>query len=448
MQEPLFTRKRIITLIIPIMIEQLLSTIIGFADTVMVSGAGESAVSAVSLVDSINRMFIFIFAALGTGGTIVASHYMGRREIDNAKRAGKQIFMVTLFISVVVTVVCVLGRKTILSMIYGAVDANVMKDSLVYFLITALTYPAIAQVNTCSALYRATGNSKLPMLVSVFMNIIHIILNVLFIYQLNMGVAGAAISTLIARYVAAAILYYFIQRPRTILNLNGILSYRPDVPMIKSILRVGIPTGFESGMFEIGKLMVLSVIATFGTASITANAVTNSLNGLTYACGIAIGMAMITVSGQYIGAERFAEAKKIMVKMTGWGMLIMLILNIAIILLRKEIVVLYGLTDETAILTMRLIFICCIGTILFWGPAFILPNGLRAAGDVKFTMIVAILSMWTIRVGLGYLLSVIFDLGVSGIWYALVIDWIIRMSSYSWRLFSDRWTKHHVLNES
>lgn len=445
MQKSLFTQKQIISLIIPLIIDQLLNTGIGFIDTLMVSSAGEAAVSAVSLVDSINRIFFYIFAALATGGAIVSSQYIGRKDVENAKNAGRQVFVVTLFISIVVTVLCIFGRKHILSLIYGSISLDVMEQAVKYFLITALAYPAIALTNTCAALFRATGNSKYPMFVSFIMNASHVILNALFIYQLNMGVAGAALSTLISRYIAAGILYLKIQRPTTILNLNGILSFQLNRPLIKTILRVGIPNGFENSMFEIGKLMILSIIATFGTASITANAVTNSLNSLTFAIGVAIGTAMLTIVGQCVGAGRYEEAKRYMIKMTGLGTVIMTVFSLLIIIFRGQIVSIFGLTDETADLTMKLIVICATGTTVLFSPAFALPNGLRAAGDVRFSMIVAIISMWTARVGLGYLFSVVFGFGVAGIWYGQLTDWFIRMTFYGWRLFSQRWTRHLVL---
>jgi Na+-driven multidrug efflux pump len=226
----MFTNKQIVFLIIPLIIDMLLSTIVGFVDTLMVSSVGEAAVSSVSLVDTINRMFIFLFSALSTGGTILASQFMGRRDSENARKAGRQIFMLTLMISTTVAVICMASGKWILTGLYGSVDPDVMQGAIVYFLITAASYPFMSLFGTCSALFRATRNTKLPMFVSALMNGINIGLNALFIYRMHMGVMGAALGTLLARVIAVVVIYFFIQRPKTVLNLRGILSYRRTAP--------------------------------------------------------------------------------------------------------------------------------------------------------------------------------------------------------------------------
>ena len=445
MSEPMFTRKRIILLVIPLVIDTLLSTVIGVADTVMVSNVGEAAVSGVALVDSINRMFIFVFGALSIGGTIIAAQYIGRGERHNACETGKQVTVAIFAISFTVAVICVLFRRPILSLIFGTVEDEVMKSSDIYFLITAISYPFMAETSTMGSLFRASGNSKLPMLISVGSNLINIGFNAVFIFWFGMGAAGAATGTLIARIFSFIVLYVKLRNPKHIVNISALFPYRPDMKMIKRILRIGVPAGLENGMFEVGKLVVQSMISTFGTASITAQAVTTGINAVVYTIGIGIGMGMTTVAGQCVGAKRYDEAKRNMINMTLVSMAFMLVLNALAIIFRSQITTLYGLTDSTAQLAEKLIIICCVGTMVLWPPAFVLPNGLRAAGDVKFTMIVGGVSMWTIRVIFGYILSVKFGLGVAGIWYALFGDWLIRTSFFVWRVYSDKWRKHEVL---
>lgn len=440
----MFDRGQLKKLIIPLVIEQFLSAFVGFADTLMVSSAGEHAVSGVSLVDAINLLMIYIFSALATGGTVTAAQYLGRGDRGRAKSAAHQVFMLTLLLSLALAAVFVPLRNGILDLIYGNLEAEVRQSASIYFLITALSYPAIAQFNTCAALLRITGNSKLPMQVAAIMNALNIGGNALLIYVFNMGAMGAAISTLVSRIVGFLILWLLMLRPEEILSLRGYFPFRFHGAMVKDVLRIGIPSGVENGMFHIGKLMVQGIVTSFGTAAIAANAVTNSVVSMATIPGVAIGMALITVVGQCVGAGEYKQAKSYIKGMVWLSQGVVTALSVLIILLLKPIMAIFQLTGQTMETAELLILLCCGGNILFWSPAFVIPYGLRAASDIRYTLLVSMSSMWAMRLGMGYVLSVPLGLGVPGVWIGMLIDWCLRMVLYMWRLHSDRWTRNKI----
>lgn len=315
----MFTRRDLVRLIIPLIIEQVLAATVGIADTFMVSSVGEAAVSGVSLVDSINLLLLNVFAALSTGGSIVASQYLGREDQPSANAAAKQLLTVTTLVSFGLVAVCMPGSKFILHALFGSADAAVMGNAEVYFLLSALSYPFMAVYNACAALFRAQGNSKISMMAALVMNIVNISFNALFIYGLRLGAAGAALGSLIARGVSAAFLLAVLCHHNNRIYLDELKKLEWHPAMIKSILRIGVPNGLENSMFHIGKLMVAGLITTFGTVAIAANAVGNSVMTMSQMPGAAVSLAMVTVVGQCVGAGEFPQAKKYMLGLVGAG---------------------------------------------------------------------------------------------------------------------------------
>lgn len=443
--EPMFSRKQLTALLIPLIIEQVLSATIGIADTVMVAQVGEHAMSGVALVDAINILLINIFAALSTGGTVITAQYIGQRRISSARESACQAMIVTIGISALVTVVCLCFRSGILRLIYGAVDENVMESALIYFLLTAISYPFMASFNTCAAIFRAVGDARRPMLISIGMNVLNIIGNAFFIFSCGMGAAGAALATLISRIAGAAVIFAMLYSDRLEINIRGLFPIKLDLPMIKNILRIGVPTGFENGIFQIGKVLVQSIITGFGTVGIAAASVANSVASFSAMPGIAIGIGLVTVAGQCAGAQEFDQARRYTVGFTAASAAIAGALNILLFFFCDQCIALFGVTSETAALSKTLIFSTLIANTIFWPPAFVLPNALRAASDVRYTMIVAVVSMWAFRVLLGYILAVPLGFGVLGVWYGMIADWIARTIAYVWRYLSGKWTAHKAL---
>lgn len=441
----LFTRKDLIRLIFPLVIEQILAATIGIADTVMVSGVGEAAVSGVSLVDTMNLLLINVFAALATGGAIVVAQYLGREDEKSANDAAKQLLLVTTVLSTVIMLLCLAGRQAILNVLFGSAEPVVMENAITYFSISALSYPFISIYNACAALFRAQGNSKISMAASFVMNAVNITGNAVLIFGLRLGVAGAGISSLLSRLLGAAFLVLLLHHENNRVGLRDLRHWEVKPAMVKNILRIGVPNGLENGIFQIGKILMQGLTASFGTAAIAANAMGNSIMTMSNIPGAAIGLALVTVVGQCVGAGEFQQAKSYTIKLTGVAYLSVSAVTLAIFAALNPLVAAFGLSAQAAETAKWLCIIAGLGNFLFWPASFTLPNGLRAANDVRFTMLTSVFSMWVFRVALSYVIGLYLGFGVAGIWMAMVIDWIFRSCMFVWRLFSGRWMNRQLI---
>ena len=409
---PLFPRSALLRLIIPLVIEQLLLMTVGMADTVMVTTSGEAAVSGVSLVDNINNLIIQVFSALSTGGAVVVSQYLGRQDVDNAKSAAKQLLYAMTALSVLLMAAALLFRQHILALIFGHVEADVMASALVYFLLTAAAYPFMGVYNAGAALFRAMGNSKVSMFCSLIINIINIAVNAVFIYGFHMGAAGAGIGTLVSRVAAAVIIMALLNHPDHVVRVEGLLRFEFRGAIVKRILFIGIPNGLENGMFQAGKLMVLNLITTFGTSAVAANAIANSVAGVVNVPCQALGLAIITVIGQCMGAGETGQAARYTRNLVGASYLCMLVMSTAMFFSAGALVTLFNLTPQACDMAAQVLRVCAVGNILFWPMSFTLPNSLRAAGDAVFTMGVSLCSMFACRVALSYVFACSWGLGL------------------------------------
>jgi putative MATE family efflux protein len=363
--------------------------------------------------------------------------------------AAKQLLWVCTLITVIIAAVCILFNNRILGFIYGAVEADVMSSAEIYFYLTALAFPAIGIYNSCAALFRSMGNSRITLVISLLMNLINIGGNALLIYGFSMGVAGAALATLISRVIGAGIILFLICSQRRVgqneYRVERLLSPEPNPGMIKSILAVGLPNGAEGGMFQIGKLLVANLITSFGTASIAANAVSNTLCGFAIIPGAALGLALVTVVGQCVGARDYRQATGYTFKIMGYIYLFGGITNLFLFLVGPVLVGFFNISVEAREMSTEIIRLYAILAAVFWPLSFSLPNALRAAGDARMTMIISIFSMWVFRIGFSYLLCVFFDFGLNGVWYAMYIDWIFRGSVFVLRFLSGRWKTKSVI---
>lgn len=435
----MFSKQQLRKLIIPLIIEQVLAVSVGMADVIMVSRVGEAAVSGVSIVDTLNILLINIFSAMATGGAVVGAQYLGQKDEKKASASGGQLLLSSGFIAIIITMISLIGNKIILRQIYGAVDATVMENASLYFYITALSFPFLAAYNSGAALFRAMGNSKISMIVSLIMNLINVVGNAIMIFGFHAGVEGVAIPTLISRAVAAVIILILIHNKELPIHINNLLHIGFHWTMIKRILRIGIPNSLENSMFQIGKILVQGLIASYGTAAISANAISNNIASIGNIPGAAIALAMITVVGQCIGANDYEQAKNYTKKLMRLSYIIMFFLNISIILLAKPMIALYGLSEITSTTALRIITYHSIASVLFWPISFTLPSALRASNDVKYTMVTAIASMWLCRIGFSYVFGTVLGLGVTGVWLAMFADWIFRGISFTWRFYSGKW---------
>lgn len=438
----LFTDRELILLIIPLIIEQALAVMVGMADTVMVSTVGEAGISGVSLVDMINRLIITTFAALATGGAVVISQLLGAGNKENASRGAAQLISLSALLGLFIMAVSIIFRRLILGFFFGSITEEVMEAALLYFLITALSFPFLAAYNAGAAIFRSAGNSAVSMRVSMFMNIFNVAGNAVCVFLLHMGVAGVAIPTLIARALGAAIILYLASSPGAGMHIRPADTVRLDPATVKRILNIGIPSGIENSLFQLGRVTVVSMISTFGTIHIAANAVANNLDQVGIIVGMSMGLAMITVIGRAVGAQDERQVRMYMKKLLIWTYIGQNTVELLILILMPQLLKLYSLSPETSSLTTTLVRIHLLNGIFLWPTAFTLPNALRAANDIRYTMTVSVLSMLIWRIGFSYILCIRMGMGAVGVWVAMIIDWICRFICFVWRWRSDRWKRH------
>ena len=440
MDNRLFSNKSLIKLIIPLVIEQGLTILVGMADGVMVASVGEAAISGVSLVDMIAAVILVLFAALATGGAVVTSQFLGARNMEKARRSAGQLILMAVSLGVLIMVPCLLMSEQLLMLCFGAIEEDVKAAGLIYLRITAFSFPFLALYNAGAAIYRSVGNSKVSMQASMLMNVINVAGNAFCIFVLKWGVVGVAVPTLISR-VAAGI-YMMVKCADPGLQLRptrkGLTSL--DRQMMGSILKIGVPSACENCFFSLGRLIVASMITLFGTSQVSANAVAGNIDRLGIIIGQAMGLAMVTVVGQCIGARDTEQAKYYTKKLLGWTYIAQGLTNLLIVIFVGNLVDFYSaLAPETRALAMRLSTIHASMAILFWPVSFVLPNALRAANDVKFTMWVGIFSMLTCRIIGSWVLCVYFGWGATGVWIAMICDWICRTSFFVPRVISGKW---------
>ena len=441
----LFPRRALWMLLIPLIIEQMLNSLMGMVDTLMVSRVGAEAISAVSLVDSINNLVLQVFAAMAAGAAIICSQYLGRKDEKGCNDAAKQIVLTVVVISSVIMIIGVGFRKPLLHLIFGSVEEAVMTNAQMYFLITALSYPFIALFQAGAAFYRACGNSKFTMKTALIANVANIVGNTLFIFVLQMGAAGAAVSTLISRALCAFVVFYALRKPGYAIQLKNYFSIRPDLNLIVKILAIGVPSGIENGMFQFGKLAIQSTVSSLGTAAIAAQAMTIIFENVNGMAAVGIGIGLMTVVGQSIGAGRQEEAKYYIVKLAGYAEVAMIISCILVYIAARPVTVLAGMSEESTALCMQMILAITIVKPLLWVPSFTPPNGLRAAGDVRFSMITATLTMWLCRVALSIFLMRVVKTGPIGGWYGMFADWGVRGVIFTIRFVRGKWLRFKVI---
>jgi putative MATE family efflux protein len=444
---PDWNNRALFNMIWPLMIEQILAVTMGAADTAMVSSVGEYAISGVNIVDNINNLLIIAFVALCTGGAVVVSQYIGRRDAVNARLASRQLVYVVTSVSLVIMVITLTVRRPLISLIYGNIEDNVMGAASIYLMITSLSFPMLALYNACAALFRSIGNSKVTMLTALLVNILNIGGNAFFIFGLNMGVAGAALSTLISRSVAAAVLLFMLaMNRRDPISLAGLLKIRIARPMVRNILNVGIPSGLESSMFQIGRLLTQRIFTTFGTAAIAGNAIASVVNSFSFMPGNAYGMVLLTVVGQCVGAGDYTAVKRNTVKIMKLSYITIFVMNLLIYIFMEPVIGIFRLSGEAHNLAKTFLRVHCISMTIGWALSFGLPNALRAAGDARYVMIVASVSMWTVRVSAAYLLSYVFGVGPLGVWLAMGGDFIARGTCYLTRWLGGKWEQQRVID--
>ncbi|GMA97277.1 MATE family efflux transporter [Pelosinus sp. IPA-1] len=441
----LFTNQDLYKLFLPVIVEQFLEYLVGLVDSIMVAHVGEAAVSGVSLVDFVMALLISLFAAMSTGGVVIAGQYLGRKQKEEAREAANQLVWFSGAVSVLIMVLIYLGKPLILNGLFGQITDEVRRDANTYLMITAISIPFLALYNAGAAIFRTMGNSKLPMKVMLAMNIAHAIGNAILIYGFHFGTEGVAIPTLLSRIAAAVIIIALAFNKKHSIYITKSLKHKFNWSMLKRILSIGVPYGLENGLFYLGRIIVLSLVATFGTAAIAANAVSGTIVMFQVLPGMAIGLGLTVVIARCVGAGDYEQAKYYTKKIMGIVYVAHVVSCGVVLALLPFVMDVYGLSEAATTMTTKNVWWHAAFMVVIWPLAYTLPVTFRASGDAKFPMIVGILSMFFCRIALAYLLSIYFNMGMFGTWVAMFIDWIVKSIIFVHRYISERWTQFHAI---
>lgn len=441
----IFSGKDLAKLIFPLVIELMLTLLVGMIDSVMVSSAGEAAVSGVSLVDTVFQLLIYIFSAFGTGGAVVAGQYLGAGQKDHAKETAQQLVWFSALSSIMIMGLVYLIRGFLLGHVYGAITQEVHWNANRYLMIVGVSIPALSIYESGAAIFRTMGNSKITMMLSAVMNVVNICGNAILIYGVGMGTAGAATATVVARYTAAVIMILLLLRTNQPLYLKRTLKYIPDGNKIKRILQIGVPNGIENGLFQVGKIILAGLFTRFGTSAITANAVCLTISGIQVIPGSAISLAATTVIARCVGAGDEKQVRFYNRLLLGISYIAMIVFCGAFWFGLPAILPLYHLSGQTAVLATKMVLVHTLGAIVIWPLTFVLPSSMRAAGDVRFAMITSAASMFVFRLGAAYLFALNLGMGALGIWYAMLCDWGFRAIVFSLRWISGGWKNKSII---
>ncbi len=450
-------RKDVLNLTIPIFTEQTFIITMGVINAIMAGHIGKEAVSAIGMVDSVNNMFIAFFSALAVGATVVVAHFAGKRNNEKANEATKQALYSGFILAAAIALMTWVFRHVLISTLYGAAEQQVLNNAYLYLQITLLTYPLIAITSIAAGVLRGAGDTRTPAKVTLLMNVINIILSYLLIYGLDvrnshlhiyipqMGITGAALGIAAARITGSVIILFTLLKGSKIIRLDRLFSFRFDMELQKSIFGIGIPASIESMFFNIGKLITQIFIVGMGTGSIAANYIASSVFGIINVAGSSLSIAATTMVGQKMGSGESEEAQSILSYLVRFSTLCFLVPCTVAVIFSKPIVMMYTQDAEIIHLASNLIMYSALVTPLLWTLSFMLPAGLKGAGDVKYTMVTAIIGMWVFRITLGYILGIPLKFGVLGVWFGMFIDWLVRGILYYRRLKNGKWKNNVVI---
>lgn len=440
-----FTNGDLFSLFLPLTIEQGLEYTVGMAASMMVAQVGESAVSGVSLVDFVMALIISIFAALATGGSVIAGQYLGRKERDNARKAANQMVKAALVLAIIITVLLYLCKPLILHNLFGSISKEVEFAANQYFMVVAISVPFLALYNAGAAIFRTMGNAKLPMKIMLIMNVLNVAGNALLVTGFHMGVLGVAIPTLVSRAGAALIILFLAHKKGFELRIMNFLTEQFDLSMLKRILNIGAPFGFENGMFYLGRLVVLSIVSIFGTASIAANSVSGTIVMFEVLPGMAMNLGLSVIISRCVGAGDYEQAKYYKKKVRLIMHISFVVTSVIVLACMPLILKVYNLSVEANTMTWTIVIAHAVMMILIWPSGYMLPIVFRGAGDAKFPMVVSIVSMIFCRIALSYVFALKFHMGMLGTWAAMFVDWIVKAVIYEWHYKKDAWTKFKVI---
>lgn len=441
----MFSNKDLKNLIVPLFLEQLLMALVGIADVFVIGFVGEAAVSGVSLVNSFNTIFLNLFTALASGGAVVISQYIGHKDKEHAGQTASQLLTASVILSVAISVVILLTNASLMRLMFGKVDADVMDACVTYLRISAYSYPALAIYNAGAALYRSFGKTSTTMYISILANIINVIGNCIGVFGLHAGVVGVAVPSLVSRCFSAVVITILCFSAKNPVSYLGSWIMKLDVSLQKKILRIAVPNGVESGVFQLAKVALSSVVALFGTYQIAANGVAQSIWSLAALVCVTMGPVFITVIGQCMGAGDIEQAEMYFRKLTKITLVFAIAWNALIFAVTPVFMSFYALEEQTKRLVILLVLIHNIFNAVAFTFADPLGKGLRATGDVKFTTATSLFTTIGVRLIFSMIFGIWLNLGVIGIAFAMCLDWSVRGIIFWWRFKQGKWKTFKVI---
>ncbi len=441
----IYSNRALLALFIPLLIEYGLEFFVGLADSIMVASLGEAAISGVSLVDFLVQLLIFSFSALATGGAVVAGQYLGDNQIEKARNSATQLVWFSTILSTVLMIFVIILRQFLIGTLFGQIEADVWHNAEVYLYIVALSIPFLAIYNAGAAIFRTTNNANLPMRILLICDVLNVIGNAICIYYLGWDVRGVAIPTVISRFLAAVLIMHFAVDKDYKLHIKRTLKHKFDIIILRKVLQVGIPYGIENGLFQLGRVLVLSIVSTFGTMAIAANSVGYAIGIFSVLPGFAINLGLTAVISRCVGANDYEQVRYYNKKCLIIVVISHIVINGIIFAGLPLILGIYNLSAQTAQMATEMIIWHGIFAIIIWPLSFTLPATFRGAGDSKSVMYISLAVMFACRIGLSYVIAEWMGIGVFGTWIAMFIDWYVRAGIYIYRYFSNKWTEYRVI---
>lgn len=444
---PLFSNRALVGLTIPIILDALLAIVAGMVDSAMVSSAGEAAVSAVSLVDSLNLLFITFFAAVGIGGSVVTAQYVGSRNYAKAKISANQLFYAATAVATFLMALQLPFREQILRLVYGSVEADVFENAKIYYFYTLLGFPFFAMGSASAAVLRSMGRNRQAVSITILYNILNVIGNATLIYGFKLGVAGAAISTSISRVVYAVLGLYLAHNKQLPAHFEKLLHFRLDFDVMRRVLQIGLTQGLENGLFQVGKLLISSLVSSFGTVAIAANSVSFTINNIGWTIIGSFGTVMLTVVGQCIGANQPQQARQYVKKFLTVASIAMVLIFGGVFVCRSYLVRLFDFGPEALEACAYYTGVSAVFSILaFYSMSFIPMSAFRAAGDIRYAVTLSVVSMFAFRVSLCFILNAIFpQLGLMCVYIGMAVDWAFRSFMNFRRFRSGKWLHKRLI---
>ena len=441
----MFSDQDLYKLIVPLVIEQALAFFVGVADTMMVSYAGEAAMSGVSLVDMYTFLVSTLLAALGTGGAVVVSQYIGHRDQKQANESAGQLMLIAAVGSTLLMIFSLVLRVQIINLFYPNIEADVRAAAVRYIFITAFSYPFLGLYNASAALFRSMKKTTHTMIVSIIMNIINVVGNAIGIFVLHAGVDGVAVPTLLSRMAACFLMTGMLFMKGQQIRVSFSSIFRVDKEHVRRVLHIAIPNSIENGLFALGRILVTSIVSLFGTHQIAASSAALSVGTIAIMVCSGNNLACVTVIGQCVGAGEYEQAKYYMKRILKISYLGNIAITVIMQIFLNQILGLYDLSGEAVRYAYILVTIHNVCACFIHPTSFNLANGLRATGDAAYTMKVGMVSMFIFRVGAAILFGIILNFQIIGVWMAMISDWTARSCAFIYRFKSGKWKEKRAI---